>query len=698
MHIRSLVIFLIASFVAYNANSQTTRSLKLDSLESLLVNSKEDTVRVKILLEIANNTSCTDTSRRLNAAKEALSIAKKLHWAAGQIKSCIRTGHIYEKCHNDYSQSISYCLKGVFIAKESRDSTSQKQLYNYLGELYEKISRHDSALAYYKKSLDLNKDPWDQVGILANCGLIYNNVGDYQHALNSYEEALKLTYELLPTHSTKNDSLTFVGLLLTIGNIYVSTSQYDTALENYKSALKFSKILNKKYMQVWTLTEISKAYKSKGDLKNAVDFFEKSLELSDSINERDFKPVILDEMGKIYLESGSPAKAIMYAKRSLLIAEEDKNMRQLSKTYTTLGRIDTRLKKYNDAVKYLLKALDMSRQTGVIDDEKDTWNALSTTYEEMGQPAKALGAYRKFIELRDSVYNIAKAKEMVRTDLQKTYSNKHLADSLKQDEVKRTINLKLQKQRAFTIGGFAGLALVLTLSFFIYRNYNHQKKANKEISRVNMRIQKEKHVSETLLLNILPEEVAQELKTKGKVHAQLYDSVTVLFTDFVNFTEAGERFSPQKLVEELDACFQGFDEIINKYNIEKIKTVGDAYLAVAGLPIANPDHARDMVAAAIEIRDFMKERKEKLGDDTFGIRLGINSGNVVAGIVGVKKFAYDIWGDTVNTACRMEQNSEPGKINISESTYELLQGKYNCVYRGKIQAKNKGEIDMYFVS
>jgi class 3 adenylate cyclase len=172
----------------------------------------------------------------------------------------------------------------------------------------------------------------------------------------------------------------------------------------------------------------------------------------------------------------------------------------------------------------------------------------------------------------------------------------------------------------------------------------------------------------------------------------------VLFTDFVRFTQVSERLSPKELVNELHVCLKAFDGIISKHNIEKIKTIGDAYLAVCGLPKADPKHAENIVNAAKEIRAFMKERHAQFGDKTFQIRLGIHSGSVVAGIVGIKKFAYDIWGDTVNTAARMEQNSEAGKINISHTTYELVKDKFTCEYRGEIEAKNKGALKMYFVA
>ena len=208
----------------------------------------------------------------------------------------------------------------------------------------------------------------------------------------------------------------------------------------------------------------------------------------------------------------------------------------------------------------------------------------------------------------------------------------------------------------------------------------------------------EKKKSDDLLLNILPAEVAEELKESGTTRARHFDHVSVLFTDFVNFTQISERLSPEVLVQELHECFRAFDEIIERNGMEKIKTIGDAYLAVSGMPISSDRHAVNAVNAGLEIVDFMRERSARsTHGNVFEVRLGINSGPLVAGIVGVKKFAYDIWGDTVNMASRMESNSEPGRINISEHTHELVRHNFRCTYRGKINAKNKGDVDMYFV-
>ncbi|MDF3819968.1 adenylate/guanylate cyclase domain-containing protein [Leptospira sp. 96542] len=207
--------------------------------------------------------------------------------------------------------------------------------------------------------------------------------------------------------------------------------------------------------------------------------------------------------------------------------------------------------------------------------------------------------------------------------------------------------------------------------------------------------------SEKLLLNILPMAVARELKEKGTVTPVRFENATVLFTDFKGFTKVAEGMDEQGLIEELDACFTQFDEIILRNNLEKLKTIGDSYMCAGGLPIVTNTSAIDSCLAALEIQSFMNQLKEikmALGLPFWELRLGIHTGPVVAGVVGRFKFAYDIWGDTVNTASRMESGGAPGKINISKETYEQVKYFFETEYRGKIHGKNKGELDMYFVN
>ncbi|MCB1176893.1 MAG: guanylate cyclase, partial [Leptospiraceae bacterium] len=211
--------------------------------------------------------------------------------------------------------------------------------------------------------------------------------------------------------------------------------------------------------------------------------------------------------------------------------------------------------------------------------------------------------------------------------------------------------------------------------------------------------EKEREKSENLLLNILPKEIANELKENGKAEPVSYDSVSVMFTDFKGFTSIANNLTPEELIKALDTCFIQFDKISEKFNLEKLKTIGDSYMCAGGIPVSNKTHAIDCVLAGFEIQHFIENMK-KYNKDKFPfneLRLGIHSGPLVAGVIGEKKFAYDVWGDTVNTASRMESSGSPGEINISGDTYNLIKDLFECEYRGKVSAKNKGEIDMYFV-
>ena len=301
-----------------------------------------------------------------------------------------------------------------------------------------------------------------------------------------------------------------------------------------------------------------------------------------------------------------------------------------------------------------------------------------------GYYKEAAEGFKLAYELSDSISQLE-----LKTHIEKesTHNRIELTNineiNIKKDEINKK---KLERQilvKNLFISGFS-IFLIFSIIIFFQRN----------------KIKKGKKLSDELLLNILPFSIAEELKIKGSAESKLIDMVTVLFTDFKGFTQLSEKFTPQELVAEINECFSEFDKIMLKYNIEKIKTIGDAYMAAGGLPTSNKTHAQDVVSAAIEIQEYMSNY-EKIrtaeGKLFFEIRIGIHSGPVVAGIVGIRKFAYDIWGDTVNIASRMEGSGEVGKVNISESTFELTKEMFKFEYRGKITAKGKGEINMYFV-
>ena len=243
------------------------------------------------------------------------------------------------------------------------------------------------------------------------------------------------------------------------------------------------------------------------------------------------------------------------------------------------------------------------------------------------------------------------------------------------------------------------LASALIIAFLFYSRYQEHKKQKVILEEKNRIIDEERLRSDDLLRNILPVAIAQELKLNGKAKAQRYERASVLFIDFKDFSAISEKLSPEQLVHELDTYFKAFDFIISQYKLEKIKTIGDAYMCASGLS-DRISSAVNIVKTALEIQQYLYEMKaEKMhnGEPIFEARIGIHTGPVVAGVVGVNKFAYDIWGDTVNIAARMQEACEPGQINISADTYREIQYNFRCHYRGRVHAKNKGEIDMYYV-
>ena len=476
-------------------------------------------------------------------------------------------------------------------------------------------------------------------------GKIYAPIADVYSSLDDHENAVLYYHQSIDILSSTTDSVSLATALLNLGDEFFNHRELDSALIYFSRSGGIFQTINYPIGSAYNFGNIGLVRAELGQDSLAISNINKAINILESFEDYYAISVYLAYMSDIYAKRSEWPTAFSNAERSLELAMEHDLKKQIS----------------------------------------DSYLQLSELHELKGNHNESLENYKQHIAYRDSVTNVETVQEManLRTDYEV---------SQKQIEVDLLSEQK-RNQQLVTIATGIALLLIGVLAVGLFRR-------NKFIAKNKKLVETEKERSDKLLLNILPEETAQELKDKGKVQAKRFDSVTVMFTDFKGFTAYSDKLSPEELVESVDYYYSKFDEIIEKYGLEKIKTVGDAYMCAGGLPFPSDDHADKMVQAAFEIAEFVKESKKFDPDDLtrFDIRIGINTGPVVAGVVGSKKFAYDIWGDTVNIASRMESNSKPGKINISENTYQLVKDKYSCTFRGEIEAKNKGMMKMYFVN
>ena len=551
------------------------------------------------------------------------------------------------------------------------------------------MAKYDKALAYYYSSLKANEEINNQSGIATayeNLCLAYAALNDSEHAAKWGELAINGINARMKTEGKSdaaNDLWEVKSLEKTLGRI--TEKEYCVAAKKYTEDASDVTGLSNVYTFLGNYESSNKA-----DSMRAFQYYLKAIEIQESHGCKNGIEYPLVNIGNKYKHYGNLTMALLYYDKTLALASEIDDQyymacckMNIAEVYLQIAGATTHLTLPDSLARasktqlFIMAKKNYEKAIASLNsissyDYVDGYSIVSKIDSQLGNFREAFEDYKYFARLKDSSILLRNSNEISHLEAQR----QSLTDSLKAGEIERASTIKLQRQRNYTILGFTGLLLLAGFSFFIV---------------------KERRKSERLLLNILPASVAAELKAKGASDAKLFNDVTVLFSDFVGFTKVSEQLSPKELVDELNICFKAFDNIMGKHKLEKIKTIGDAYLAVCGLPAADPDHAEHTIRAAIEINSFMEDRFAKLGNRTFEIRIGVHSGNVVAGIVGVKKFAYDIWGDAVNTAARMEQNSVAGRINVSESTYELVKDKFTFEYRGEIDAKNKGMLKMYYV-
>lgn len=509
--------------------------------------------------------------------------------------------------------------------------------------------------------------------------------GDLDKALNAFfksvEAAIKAKFII-------GEGVAYMA----IADVYSIMGNADNAEIYYNKSIHLLRKTDDSISLASALLNAGDEYSKNKKYNLALKYFKESSIIFDNADYLIGTAYSLGNIGMIHAKLGNNNLAKTYISKAIKILEELKDYYAISEYLTYMSDIYLALNDWKTSLSYAKRSLNLAQKYGLKEQISNANLKLSQLYQKTGNMAASFSYYKNHIAYRDSLTNLKSMQQMadIRTNYEVSQKQTEV-DLLEKDSEIQKLKDKRQQNIIYITAISLFLVLVITIGF--YRRYKFVKKTNSII-------EEEKNRSNNLLLNILPEETALELKKNGKVQAKKFESVTVLFTDFEGFTNYAEKLPPEKLVESIDYYFSKFDTIMEKYNLEKIKTVGDAYMCAGGLPFPTGDHAYKMTLAALEIARFVDISEELITQNQthFKIRIGINTGPLVAGVVGIKKFSYDIWGDTVNIASRMESNSEPGRINISEHTYQIIKNDFDCEYRGEIEVKNKGMMKMYFVN
>ncbi|MEZ4759732.1 MAG: adenylate/guanylate cyclase domain-containing protein [Flavobacteriales bacterium] len=649
------------------------------------------------LLHVWNDPSLPDSSR--------ISAAHKLIWRV-YLQRAPDTARYYA------GEQLKLAQRAGLLKQESSAYNNIAVTHHIQGDL-------EQAIPYYQLSLDADvkrarAQPGDAEAVIgiasshSNLGILRQQLGDLPGAMRHYDHALHLLDSLEAKGADVNAKIAAVQNSIGMAHETQKNSAdallwFRRAEERYEREGPGSSMAN-------TLSNIGNALQRlavEADESHARDslmvlaqqYHDRSLKVREGLDDRRGVANSLNNIA-VNLQQQALWSAVDSERKALLMQAEGRfresasmaeavgDRQSLANTWGNLAENLVLQDRAAEAVRFGERALALGRSIDHAESIQRAAGNLHAAYKRLGRTGPALAMHELYVAMRDSVLNEENTRNMLRQQYAYDYAQREallVAEQEKRDALAAEELRRRNVQRNAFIGGFL-LMLALAGTFLFQRN----------------RINKEKHRSEELLLNILPGEVADELKEKGEAEARMIDQVTVLFTDFKGFTAMSEKLTPKELVRDLHECFSAFDRICEKHGLEKIKTIGDAYMAAGGLPSPNTTHASDVVHAALAMRDFIAEGKRhkiEKGLPYFEIRIGLHTGPVVAGIVGVKKFSYDIWGDTVNTASRMESSGEVGQVNLSGTTHALVKDQPGLSFtpRGRVQAKGKGELEMWFV-
>ncbi len=541
-------------------------------------------------------------------------------------------------------------------------------------------------------SLRVENDPCLYTRATAFQALLLNSKRENELSLEKCIEADRILKE----HNCSDETRSLV--LFAFASVYLRTANNEKSIEAASAALDLCRNGECHYQQLIRLYT-ALALNQKKATEKKLAYHDSALVVSRANQDDYWEMRVLVNISSAYARDGDFDNGKRYARAAIESARKQNSYLEMSVLYNNLAGMS----QSNDTIlAYVDSAIYYARESKSVKNEQAYTQNKALFYTHLGQWEKGYHTLWMALTLKDTLYKQNQIEVIAEMD-EKYEAEKRNAEiqKLKVESLNTELD-KIRYRRNQNLLALGSIALVLIIALLSYSVVSIRKNRNLLASK-NKEISKERKRSEELLLNILPAEIAEELKETGTAHARHFELVTILFTDIVEFTQIADKLSTEELIEELNICFKRFDEITQRYGLEKIKTIGDSYMAAGGIPVDRGNAVRSSVLAALDMQDFMIARSEertKAGRIGFEMRIGIHTGPVVAGIVGVKKFQYDVWGDTVNTASRMENASEARQVNISKATYEYLKDEPGLQFesRGKITVKGKGSIEMYYVT
>lgn len=621
---------------------------RIDSLITALPSLKEDTNTVLVLNELSNLIRDMDTKEAMVYGERTLALAQKINWQKGIGNALVSIGNVYHVL-GDYTNTLKYYKDALKVYQDDKHQTGVAQVLGNIGLVNFKQGKFAEALNYHFKALRINEALGNKKGIVintGNIGLVYVNLKDYKRAIEYELKALKVAEEI-------NDKRSMALNMLNIGNAYNYSKNHKKALEySIKAREKYGELENR-WGEAMATGNIGTVHQELKNYNEALKYCFMSLRLYEEMEEDEGIARNNGNIGSIYL--------YVYT---------DSSGKKLEGEYIPASKAIALEK----SIEHLEKAVALDKKLGIINDLQEFAMALSEAYGYKGRYKEAFENHKLYATLKDSIFTKENTERIAHLE-----TERQLEVRQKQIELDKLTIAKKKNERIFFIMGITGLLVVIVL-----------------MARVILLVSKERKKSDQLLLNILPTSIADRLKRKEHPIADNFQSASILFVDIANFTTFSETRDPKDTVNVLNTIFTEFDHLAEQYGLEKIKTIGDCYMAACGLPEPRPDHVIATLNMALAVKEMIRNYRTHDGVN-INFRLGLDCGPVVAGVIGKKKFIYDLWGDAVNTASRMESSGVVGEIHCTDRFKEMAGDAYNFTSRGIIEIKGKGKMQTWLV-